>query len=98
MRAITRRLGRLELRKREETLAVATVGDARRLMEERLERMSLCLQGSRDRGEFVEPNPTFEEVKQMVHAHLEESRIRHEENEKRMAARRLIHRRTASRS
>ena len=97
MNAITRRLCRLELRRLEETLAVGPEGEARRLLEERLEKMSRWIQGERDRGEFVEPNLTFEEVKQMVHAHLEENRIRREENEKRTAERRLTRRHHASR-
>jgi hypothetical protein len=97
MRAITRRLCKLELREREETLAVRPEGEARRLLEERLEKMSQWIQGERDRGEFVEPNLTFEEVQEMVHSHLEENRIRREENEKRTAARHLTRRHTASR-
>lgn len=88
MKAITRRLCRLEFHRREETLAVANEGDARRLMEERLKRMSRRLQGERDRGEVVEPNLTFEEVEKIVHAHLEENPVRREENEKRTAERR----------
>jgi hypothetical protein len=88
MKAITRRLRRLELRGREETLAVSTDGDARRFMEERLEAMSRSIQVERERGEFVEPDLSVEEVTAMIQAHLEESRIRREEDEKQIAARR----------
>ena len=87
MRTIARRLCRLELRKEEEGLAVATVGDARRLTEERLEKMHLRLQAATDCGECEAPNLTFEEVQDMIHTHLEENRIRREENEKRAAER-----------
>jgi hypothetical protein len=87
MRAITKRLCGLELRRRERTPAVAN-GDARRLMEERLNAIHLRLQAAIDCGECEAPNCTFEEVQRMIHAHLEGSRIRREENEKRIAERR----------
>src|SRR5579863_844880 len=82
MKAITKRLCRLEFCRREETLAVAPEGEARRLLEERLDRMHLRLQAATDCGECGAPNLTFEEVQDMIHAHLEENRIRREENEK----------------
>ena len=91
MKTITRRLCRLELRRREQIVFAQTPGDARRILEERLERMHRCMQADRDRGKFVEPERTFEEVKEMIHAHLEENRIRREEDEK-IAARRPISR------
>jgi hypothetical protein len=62
-----------------------TPGDARRILEERLERMHRCIQAQREFDECVEPNLTAEEVKDMIRAHLEENRIRREENERQIA-------------
>jgi hypothetical protein len=97
MRTITLRLCRLELRRREGTLEVASAGDARRLMEEQLAAMSRRMQVVRDRDEFVESAHTFEEVRGMIHAHLEESGIRREENKIRAAESHWRHRHPASR-
>ena len=82
MKTITRRLCRLELRRREQIVSAHTPGDARRSLEERLERMHQCIQAERDRGEFVEPDLSIEEITAMIHAHLEETRIQREEHEK----------------
>ncbi len=100
MSTIARRLCRLEdreSRRREQGSDADTEGYARRFLEERLEAMSRSLQGERDRGEYVEPVLSVEEVRAMIHARLEESRIRREDNEKRAAERRWPHRyRTSS--
>ena len=72
-------------------------GDSKRILLERIERIRRCNQAARDSGEFVEPHHTIEEVKEMLHTHLEESRIRREENEKRIAERRWASRYSASR-
>jgi hypothetical protein len=87
MRAIARRLCKLELHRREGALAVAAKGDARRLLEKRLDSMSRRLLGEGDRDEFAEPELSVEEVTAMIHAHLEETRIRREDDEKQLAAR-----------
>jgi hypothetical protein len=86
---LQRRLQKLERQRRERILRAPTPGYARRILEERLERMHRCIQAERERGAFVEPEPTVEEVLEMIHAHLEENRIRGEENEKRIAELRL---------
>jgi hypothetical protein len=43
------------------------------------------------------PRRTFEDVQEMIRAHLEENRIRRQENESRIAARRFTGRYTGSR-
>jgi hypothetical protein len=93
MSSIARRLCRLEdleSRRREQRSYADTGGYARRLLEERLERMSRCIEVARDCGEYVEPDLSVEEVTAMIHAHLEESRIRREEDERRIAAHRSM--------
>jgi hypothetical protein len=90
------RLEDLESRRREQRSDADTGGHARRFLEERLDAMSRRLQGERDRDEFVEPERSVEEITAMIHAHLEESRIRREENEKRAAERHWPHRYRAS--
>jgi hypothetical protein len=86
---LLRRLQKPERHRREKIVFAPTPGDARRILEERLERMHRCIQAERDRGEFVEPpNLTVEQVTEMIHARLEENRIQREENEKRIAERR----------
>jgi hypothetical protein len=72
-------------------------GEAKRILLERLERTSQSLQVEKELGAPAEPEHTFEEVMEMIHAHLEESRIRREENEKRMAERRWPHAHPTSR-
>jgi len=64
------------------------LGEARRIFMERLERISRAMQAERDCGDFVASTRTFEEVRQMVYKHLEESRTRREENERRESERR----------
>jgi hypothetical protein len=59
--------------------------------------MNRSLQVERALGALVEPELSFEEVKEMIHAHLEQNRIRREENEKRMAERRWPYAHPASR-
>jgi hypothetical protein len=87
-----RRLQKLETFRREQIHCVLPPGDAKRILLERLERTSRCLQVERELGATVEPEPTFEEAREMIHAHLEESRIRREENEKRIAEHRSLSR------
>jgi hypothetical protein len=92
-----RRLQKLESRKREQILCVLPSSDARRILLQRLERMSRSLQVERDLGVLMEPGPTFDEVQEMLHKHLKESRIRREENEKRIAEHRFLSRYNSSR-
>jgi hypothetical protein len=63
-------------------------GEARRLLEEKLDAVRRRMQPGIDRGEYETPNVTAEQVEEMLHAHFEESRIRREEYEQQSAARR----------
>ena len=56
-------------------------GEARRLLEEKLDAMSQRIQAARDCGEYEEPDVTVEQVEGM-RALLEESRVQREEYEK----------------
>ncbi len=55
-------------------------------MEEKLDAVRLRMQPAIDSGEYVVP--TVDQVREMLHAHFENSRIRNEENEKQSATRR----------
>jgi hypothetical protein len=57
-------------------------------MEEKLVAVRLRMQPEIDSGELVVPDVTAEEVLEMIHAHLEESRVRREHYEKLSAAHR----------
>ena len=63
-------------------------GEARRLLEEKIEAVRLRKEPEIDSGESEEPTVTAEQVAEMLHALLEENRIRREEYEKQPAARR----------
>ena len=59
---LSRRLRKLELRKREQIVFAQTAGDARLILEQRLERMHRCIQVQKERGEYAGPDPTVEEA------------------------------------
>jgi hypothetical protein len=85
---LRRRLQKLECRRREEQWFALVPGEARRLLEEKLDAVSSHIQAARDSGEWEEPDVTAEQVAEMVHALLEESRIQREEYAKQTATRR----------
>ncbi len=88
MSHLRRRLQKLEYRRREEQSFVPMPGEARRLMEEKLDAVRLRMQPAIDSGEWEEPDVTEEQVAEMLHAILDGNRIRREEYEKQTAARR----------
>ncbi len=61
-------------------------GEARRLLEEKIEAVRLRMEPAIDSGEYEEPDVSAEQVAAMLHALLEGNRIRREEYEKRSAA------------
>jgi hypothetical protein len=62
-------------------------GEARRLLEEKIEAVRLRMEPEIDSSECEAPNVTDEQVAEMLHALLEENRVRREEYEKQSAAR-----------
>ncbi len=86
---LRRRLQKLECRWREEQAFAPVPGEARRILEEKLDAVRLRMQLAIDSGECEEPEVSAEQVEEMLRAHFEESRIRREEYEKQSAARRL---------
>ncbi len=85
---LRRRLQKLEHRRREEQSFAPMPGEARRLMEEKLDAVRLRMQPAIDSGEWEAPDVTTEQVEVMLRALLEESRIQREEHERQTAARR----------
>ena len=71
---LRRRLHRLELRREEERSFQFPPGEARRLLEEKIAAVRLRL--GMDSQEYVASDVTAEEVKAMIHAHLEANRVR----------------------
>ncbi len=63
-------------------------GEARRLLEEKIEAVRLRMEPAIDGGEHEEPDVSAEQVAATLHALLEGNRIRREEYEKQSAARR----------
>ena len=63
-------------------------GEARRLMEEKIEAVRLRMEPAIDSGECEEPDVSAEQVAAKLRALFEENRIRREEYEKQSAARR----------
>ncbi len=84
---LRRRLNKLECRRHEEQSFAPMPGEARRLLEEKLDAIRLRMQPAIDSGEWEDPDVTAEQVEEMLRAHFEESRVRHEEYEKQTAAR-----------
>jgi hypothetical protein len=80
-----RRLQKLEFRRQEERSFALMPGEARRLMEEKLDAVRRRMQPAIDSGEYEAPDVTAEQVAAMLRAHLEESRILREQYEKRCA-------------
>jgi hypothetical protein len=85
---LRRRLQKLELRHREEESFALMPGEARRLLEEKIDAVRLRMQPAIGSGGHEEPDVSAEQVAAMLHAHLEGNRIRREEYEKRSATRR----------
>jgi len=70
---LRRRLNKLELserRRQEERLSALMPGEARRLLEEKLDAVRRRIQPAIDRGEYEELNVTVEQVRDMLYAHL----------------------------
>jgi hypothetical protein len=67
---LRRRLQKLECRRREEQWFALVAGEARRLLEEKLDAISSHVQAARDCGEYEEPNVTVEQVEEMLYAYL----------------------------
>jgi hypothetical protein len=61
-------------------------GEARRLLEEKIEAVRLRMEPAIDSGEYEEADVSAEQVAAMLHALLEANRIRREEDEKQFAA------------
>jgi hypothetical protein len=80
MRVVERRLRKLELRREEEKSFEPPPGEARRLLEAKIDAVRLRLQPEIESEGYVAPDPEL--VMAMLHAHLEESRLRREENER----------------
>ena len=77
---------KLECRRREEQWFAPMPGEARRLLEEKIEAVRLRMQPAIDSGEWEDPGVTAEQVEEMLHALLEENRIQREEYAKQTAA------------
>ena len=88
MSNLRRRLQKLECRRREEQSFVPMPGEARRLLEEKIEAVRLRMEPAIDSGEFEQPDVSADQVAAMLDALLGENRIRREEYEERSAARR----------
>jgi hypothetical protein len=84
MKLVESRLQKLELRREEEKSFELPPGEGRRLLEAQIAAVHLRLQPEMESEEYVAPDP--EEVKAMIHAHLEENRVRREEQVKQAAA------------
>jgi hypothetical protein len=70
---LRRRLNKLELRQREERAFALAPGDARGLMEQRLDSVRQRMQPAIDSGECEVPAVTAEQFLEMLRAHLEEN-------------------------
>jgi hypothetical protein len=83
---LRKRLNKLELRQWEERAFALTPGDARRLMEAKLDAVRRRLQAAMDSGEDEVPGVSAEQVAEMLRVHVEESGIRREKYENQSAA------------
>lgn len=81
-----RRLQKLEHSRGEERAFALMPGEARRILEEKLDRVRRRMPPAIDSGECVVSDATAEQVAAMLHALLEGNRIQREEYEKRSAA------------
>ena len=70
MSHLRKRLKKLELRQREGRAFALAPGDARRLMEAKLDAVRRRIQPAMDSGEDKEPNVTAAQVAKLLHAHL----------------------------
>jgi hypothetical protein len=84
---LRRRLQKLECHRREEQSYAPMPGEARRLLEQKLDAVRLRTQAAIDCGECEEPGVAAEQVAETLHALLEENRIRRKEYERRSAVR-----------
>jgi hypothetical protein len=84
MKLVERRLRKLELGRQEEKSFRLPPGEAGRLLEAQIDSVRLRLK--LDSEEDAAPDVPVELVEALIHAHLEENRLRREESEKRTAA------------
>jgi hypothetical protein len=77
---LRRRLQKLECRRQEDKSFELPPGEGRRQLEAQIAAVRLRLKPEMESEGYVAPDPEL--VKAMIHAHLEDNRLRREENER----------------